>query len=952
MKKRSILIQGARQNNLRDISLEIPGNRLVVITGLSGSGKSSLAFDTIYAEGRRRYVESLSTHARMFLDRMGRPDVDLVEGLSPALSIEQAATGAGPRSTVGTVTEIYDYVRLLFARAGTPYCQKCGKRISSDTIQEMVDKIMSLPDGSRMSILATIVKNRRGAFKRELRSLVRNGFVRARIDSELYDLGNDIALDGKRRHTIEVFIDRLVRRPGIESRLADSLELGLKMGGGRVTVSLVDGPDMTFSEIFSCPDCDISIPGLEPGLFSFNTPEGACPECNGLGEKYSLTEESVIPNPCLSLEDGAIAPWHRRGSAFFRQMIEALALSYGIDLHTPWEDLKTESRRVILHGSEREIEFTIENDGESHRFKRRFEGVIPALKKKIHDRKTMGGQSSPAGEIKVINDDLGEFMIWETCPSCRGSRLRTESLCVRIGDLNIGELASMDIRTLKDFFSNLSLGKTQTVIAKKLVREIVARVDFLIDTGLDYVTLDRAASTLSAGESQRIRLASQIGSGLTGVLYVLDEPSIGLHQRDNERLLNTLVKLRDMGNSVLVVEHDADIILAADHVIDMGPGAGVQGGRVVASGTPEEIMQKADSLTGQYLSGEKSIPVPLRRRMATSKSLTITDVCTHNLKNITAKFPLGFFIAVTGVSGSGKSSLVVDTLAPAVRNAVSGGRSPSGSFGSLQGTAHVKRVLNVSQAPIGRTPRSNPATYSGVFTHIREIFAQIPESRARGYGPGRYSFNVKGGRCEACRGDGLIRVEMQFLPDVFVTCEVCNGKRYNRETLEIRYRGRSIADVLNMTVEEALDFLKNIPRVREKLETLNDVGLGYIKLGQSATTLSGGEAQRLKLSRELSRKTTGRALYILDEPTTGLHFADMERLLKVINALVDAGNTVIVIEHNMDVIKCADWVIDIGPEGGVNGGSIVAQGRPADIALSRDSHTGRFLRPVLGIQDP
>jgi len=949
---KSIIVRGAREHNLKNISLEIPRDRLVVITGISGSGKSSLAFDTIYAEGQRRYVESLSTHARIFLEQMGRPDVDLVEGLSPAVSIEQKGVGANPRSTVGTITEIYDFLRLLFARAGEPHCPSCGKRISFQTVQEMVDAIMALPDGTRFSILAPAVSNEKGDFKREIRRLRSDGFIRVNIDGELHDLADDLSLDPHMPHRIEVYIDRLVRKPGIESRLADSLELALKNGRGLVTVAVVEGPDLVFSESFSCIDCGLTLPSVEPKLFSFNTPFGACPACGGIGRTYRFVEERVVPDPRLSLKDGAIAPWRKRGSGFFQQLLEALARTHDIDLYRAWEDLPNKARQIILHGTRQEIPITMEDGDESFSFKRKFEGVLPGLERRLRERNRKIKDRDRGDEPEIYLEDLESFLQWETCGSCKGRRLRPESLAVQVGGRDISEVSHLDIRKCIAFFEGLRLGSRQGAVADKILREIRLRLGFLIDVGLDYLSLDRPASTLSAGEGQRIRLASQIGSSLVGVLYVLDEPSIGLHPRDNERLLKTLTRLRDMGNSVLVVEHDRETILASDYVIDMGPGAGAEGGDVIACGTPEQIMKDPASITGLYLSRKRTIPAPLRRRVPDSRAIVIHGASVNNLKRIDVRFPLGLLIAVTGVSGSGKSSLVVDTLLPALKWELSGAKADAGTYEKLAGIQHVRRVVNVDQAPIGRTPRSNPATYSGVFAFIRDLFASLPESRARGYRPGRYSFNIKGGRCEACQGDGLIRVEMNFLPDVYVDCEVCGGSRYNRETLEIRFKGKSIADVLGMTANEAYGFLENVPRIREKLQILREVGLGYIRLGQSATTLSGGEAQRLKLSRELGRRSGGGTLYLLDEPTTGLHFADIERLLSVLHSLVDAGNTVVVIEHNLDIVKCADWVIDLGPEGGDAGGRVVASGRPEDIAKVEASHTGRYLNELFKTEMP
>ncbi len=930
-------MRGAREHNLKNVNLDIPRNRLVVITGLSGSGKSSLAFDTIYAEGQRRYVESLSAYARQFLEQMGKPHVDSIEGLSPAISIEQKTTSKNPRSTVGTVTEIYDYLRLLFARVGHPHCYQCGKEITSQTVQQMVDRILELPEGTRFHVLAPIVRDRKGEYRKELRDLRKQGFVRVKIDGVVHELGRKIELDKHKKHSIDVFVDRLIAKKGkIEKRLADSLETALVQAEGLVKIELADsGEIFTFSEKFACIDCGISYPEISPRMFSFNNPYGACPECGGLGNKMYLDPELIIPDPSLTIREGAIAPWEKRTSIFYYQMLQAVARHYGFDTTTPFKKLGKKAQNVLLHGSgKQEIEFRLESDGPIHTFQRVFEGVIPNLDRRFKETNS-----------DTIRDEIQRYMNIRPCPECDGKRLRKESLFIKINDMNIAQTTEMTIKQALELFNNLELSPREMEIATRILKEVNERLEFLANVGLEYLTLDRTSATLSGGEGQRIRLATQIGSRLMGVIYILDEPSIGLHQRDNRRLLDTLIGLRDLGNSILVVEHDEETILAADHVIDMGPGAGRKGGRVVAQGVPAEIMQSPESLTGAYLSGRLTIPVPQRKKPG-KHNLTIKGAKQNNLDNLNVRFPVGLFTCVTGVSGSGKSTLVVDTLYKGVAQKLYRSRRKPGRMTGISGIEHIDRVIDIDQSPIGRTPRSNPATYTQLFTPIRELFAQLPESRMRGYKPGRYSFNVKGGRCEACQGEGMIKIEMHFLPDVFVLCDVCKGRRYNRETLEIKYKGKNIADILDMTVNEAMEFLENIPQIKNKLRTLIDVGLGYIHLGQSATTLSGGEAQRIKLSRELSKRATGRTLYLLDEPTTGLHFADIEKLLEVLQRLRDQGNTIIVIEHNLEVIKTSDWIIDLGPEGGDQGGRIVAQGTPEKVAEIEESFTGQFMKKI------
>ncbi len=936
-KRKYITIKGAREHNLKNIDVRIPREKFVVITGLSGSGKSSLAFDTIYAEGQRRYVESLSAYARQFLGLMEKPDVDYIDGLSPAISIEQKTTHRNPRSTVGTVTEIYDYLRLLFARVGHPHCYNCGEPISRQTPQQIVDQILQLPEGSRVQILAPLVRGRKGEYRELFEEIRKEGFVRVRVDGKLYLLDEPIRLRKNVKHNIEVVVDRLKIRPDIRQRLAESVEIALKLGSGLVISENVDeASEQLYSEQFACLKCGISYEEIEPRLFSFNSPYGACPTCDGLGTRLEIDERLVVPNPNLSIEKGAIAPiGERRGSWYF-EMIESLARQYRFSLSTPWKDLPEDIRNLILYGSKEKVRFVFQREDSHFEFSSRYEGIINNLYRRYHQTSSQS-----------VREWIESFMNQIPCPTCGGARLRKEALGVKIGGKNIAEVTALNVKEALQFFDRLQLTEKEMQIARQILKEIRSRLQFLQDVGLEYLTLDRTAGTLSGGEAQRIRLATQIGSQLVGVLYILDEPSIGLHQRDNTRLIHTLLRLRDLGNTVLVVEHDRETIEHADYVIDLGPGAGKEGGYVVATGTPRKIEVHPESLTGAYLSFRKFIPVPEKRRKGNGLFLLLKGARGNNLKNIDVRFPLGKFICITGVSGSGKSTLLNETLYPILSRHFHHSKLLPLPYEGIEGLEHLDKVITIDQSPIGRTPRSNPATYTGVFTLIRDLFAQLPEAKIRGYAPGRFSFNVKGGRCEACQGDGIKKIEMHLLPDVYVTCEVCKGKRYNRETLEIRYRGKSIADVLDMTVTEALEFFENIPPLKRKLQTLQDVGLGYIHLGQPATTLSGGEAQRVKLATELSRVATGRTLYILDEPTTGLHFADINMLLQVLHRLVERGNTVIVIEHNMDVIKTADWIIDLGPEGGDNGGYVVAEGTPEEIARHPSSYTGKFLREEL-----
>ncbi|MCX7816251.1 MAG: excinuclease ABC subunit UvrA [Syntrophales bacterium] len=932
-----IRIRGASQHNLKSISLDIPRDRLVVITGVSGSGKSSLAFDTIYAEGQRRYVESLSAYARQFIGQMDKPEVESIEGLSPAIAIEQRSAGQNPRSTVGTVTEIYDYLRLLFARIGKPHCPQCGKEIKSQTVDAMLEIILAMPEGVRINVLSPVIRGKKGEFQKEFKKFLRDGFVRVRVDGLMRDLTEDIVLDKNKRHDVDVVVDRLIIRKGVRQRLRDALEMATKLADGLVKVEVQGGEEMFFSERFACPDCGISMPDLAPRLFSFNSPYGACPECGGLGTKMFFDENLVVPDPSLSLREGAVLPWAGKTSLYFFNMLDALAEHYGFDINTPFAELPQHVQRVILYGSgDEEIRFRFDRDGRRIFYTRSFEGVIKTLERRYNETTS-----------SAVRAELSRYINFRECPLCKGSRLRKESLGVTIGGLNIYDVCRLSIREAVSFFEELSLTPQERIISERILKEIKSRLQFLVDVGMDYLSLDRQSSTLSGGENQRIRLATQIGSGLMGVLYVLDEPTVGLHQRDTQRLIRTLKRLRDLGNTVIVVEHDADVIRSSDWIIDMGPGAGEYGGRVVFQGTPEEICNDNESLTGQYLSSKRVIPIPEKRRKPGSRWIIIEGAHEHNLKNIDIRIPVGLFTVVTGVSGSGKSTMVVDTLYRACTHKLYHRRGGIGKVRRIVDLGGVERVILIDQQPIGRTPRSNPATYTGVFTPIRELFASLPESKVRGYLPGRFSFNVKGGRCEACEGNGVIIIEMHFLPDLYVTCDVCKGKRFNLDTLEIKYREKNIADILEMTVSQALEFFENIPVIRNRLELLADVGLGYIKLGQSATTLSGGEAQRIKLSRELGKRSNSNTLYILDEPTIGLHFADVERLLDVLMRLVDMGNTVVVIEHNLDVIKCADYIVDLGPEGGDDGGWIVAEGLPEDVAKNECSWTGKFLAPIL-----
>jgi excinuclease ABC subunit A len=935
-----IKIRRARQHNLKNISLDIPRNKLVVITGLSGSGKSSLAFDTIYAEGQRRYVESLSAYARQFLEQMDKPDVDSIEGLSPAISIQQRSSSRNPRSTVGTATEIYDYLRILFARVGQPYCPKCDLKISSQTTQQIVDQIMELEEGTRVQLLAPLVEGRKGEHIQLLKRLRKDGFTRIKIDGEFRLLDEEISLEKNKKHDLSVVVDRLVIKKEIQRRLTDSMELTLSLSEGNTILDVIGSEEIFFSQKAACPRCGFSIPELTPQMFSFNNPQGACGECSGLGTKRYFDPALIIPDTDLSLREGAIVPWSKRHSVYFQQMLDSLCQHYGIDVYSPFKDLPKEIQEAFLYGSgDDEIKFYFEKDDRRYFYDRAFEGVIPNLERRYRET-----------DSYQIREEIEKYMSIRPCPVCGSARLKPISLAVRVGGRAIHEITSLSIEKAYEFFCGLKLGHKEQVIAQRVLKEIRDRLEFLRNVGLDYLTIDRSSSTLSGGEDQRIRLATQISSGLAGVLYVLDEPSIGLHQRDNLRLLANLRHLKDLGNTVLVVEHDAETILSADHVIDMGPGAGAKGGHVVFQGSPDEMMRDITSLTGQYLGGEKTIPVPRGRRHGNQKALVIEGARENNLKEIVARIPLGTFTCVTGVSGSGKSSLVNGILYPALCQKLYHSKSKVGHVKSIKGIHNIDKVVNVDQSPIGRTPRSNSATYTGIFTHVRELFSMLPESRARGYKPGRFSFNVKGGRCEACKGDGIIKIEMHFLPDVYVTCEACKGLRYNRDTLEIKYKGYSIADILDMTVNQAFAFFEHIPGIKNKLNTLVDVGLGYIRLGQPATTLSGGEAQRIKLSKELSKKNTGKTLYLLDEPTTGLHFADIQKLLEVLNYFVEQRNTVVVIEHNLDVIKTADYIIDLGPEGGERGGYVVGTGTPEEIAGIEGSYTGQFLRKILSME--
>ncbi|KAA5808458.1 excinuclease ABC subunit UvrA [Thermoanaerobacterium thermosaccharolyticum] len=922
-----IIIKGAKVHNLKNIDVEIPRDKFVVITGLSGSGKSSLAFDTIYAEGQRRYVESLSAYARQFLGQMDKPDVEYIEGLSPAISIDQKTTNRNPRSTVGTVTEIYDYLRLLYARIGIPHCPKCGKEISMQTVDQMVDRIMKLNEGTRIQVLSPIIRGRKGEYQKLMEDIKKSGYVRVRIDGIMYDLSEEIKLEKNKKHTIEVVIDRIIIKPHIESRLTDSIESALKLSDGVVTIDVIDGEGFTMSEKYSCPDCNIGIEELSPRMFSFNSPYGACPTCAGLGEFMRVDPDLLLPDRSKSLKDGAFSGFIVSQESYTYQNILNLVESFGYTENTPLEEYSDDLINILLYGKDK--------NGKRHGF----EGIVNNLERRYNSTNS-----------SFMREEIEKYMRPIVCPDCHGARLKPEVLAVTVGGMPINKITDLSVTELLRFMDELKLTEREEFIAHQIIKEIKARLNFLKDVGLDYLTLSRNAGTLSGGESQRIRLASQIGSGLVGVTYILDEPSIGLHQRDNERLLNSLKKLKDQGNTLIVVEHDEDTMFAADYIVDVGPGPGEHGGKIVAAGTVEDIMACEESLTGQYLSGKKKIDVPKTRRKPNGHYLTVRGASENNLKNIDVTFPLGILICITGVSGSGKSTLINEILYKALAQKLYKAKDLPGKYSSIEGIEFIDKVINIDQSPIGRTPRSNPATYTGVFDPIRELFSNTPDAKMRGYKPGRFSFNVKGGRCEACSGDGIIKIEMNFLPDVYVPCEVCKGNRYNRETLEIKYKGKNISDVLNMTVEEALDFFKNIPRIKSKLETLNDVGLGYIKLGQPSTQLSGGEAQRVKLATELSRRSTGKTVYILDEPTTGLHFADVDRLLDVLNRLVDGGNTVIVIEHNLDVIKSADYIIDMGPEGGDRGGRIVATGTPEEVAENNFSYTGQFLKKILARQ--
>ncbi len=994
---KTIHVRGAREHNLKNIDLEIPRDALIVFTGLSGSGKSSLAFDTIYAEGQRRYVESLSAYARQFLEMMQKPDVDHIDGLSPAISIEQKTTSKNPRSTVGTVTEIYDYLRLLFARVGVPYSPATGLPIESQTVTQMVDRVLALPEGTRLYLLAPIVRGRKGEYRKELAELMKKGFQRVKINGSFYEIADAPKLDKKYKHDIDVVVDRIVVRPDVATRLADSFETALELADGIAIAEFADKPlaspsprassargegrgegrrqapapeqeaashpsplpasaereilrnknetheRITFSARFACPVSGFTIDEIEPRLFSFNAPAGACPKCDGLGTEMRFEADLVVPDHSLSLKQGAVYPWAKTGSSspYYEQTLEALARHFKVSMTTPWEKLPAKVQQAILYGTgEEEVDFVYEDGVRRYTNRKPFEGVIGNIERRFRET-----------ESDWVREELSRYQGSHPCDACGGYRLKPQALAVKVGGKHIGEVTDLSIRAANQWFAELpkTFSKKQNEIATRILKEIRERLQFLVDVGLDYLTLSRASGTLSGGESQRIRLASQIGSGLTGVLYVLDEPSIGLHQRDNARLLETLKHLRDLGNTVIVVEHDEDAILSADHVVDIGPGAGIHGGNIVAQGTPDDIMASAESITGQYLTGVRQIPMPrVRRKRDPDKALTVVGARANNLKNLTAQVPLGLFTCITGVSGGGKSTLLIDTLYKAVARRLNNAREHPGEHERIDGLEHLDKVIDIDQSPIGRTPRSNPATYTGAFTPIREWFAGLPEAKARGYQPGRFSFNVKGGRCEACQGDGVIKIEMHFLPDVYVTCDQCKGKRYNRETLEVKFKDKSIADVLDMTVEEGAEFFKAVPSIRDKLETLARVGLGYIHIGQQATTLSGGEAQRIKLAKELSRRATGRTLYILDEPTTGLHFHDVAKLLEVLHELADAGNTVVVIEHNLEVIKTADWIIDLGPEGGDGGGRIVAEGTPEQVAAVKESYTGQYLKELLG----
>jgi excinuclease ABC subunit A len=937
----SIIIKGAKEHNLKDINIEIPRDKLVVITGLSGSGKSSLAFDTLYAEGQRRYVESLSSYARQFLGLMEKPDVESIEGLSPAISIDQKTTSRNPRSTVGTVTEIYDYIRLLYARIGVPYCPNCGKKIEKQTIDQIIDSVMSLEEGTRIQVLAPVVRGKKGEYTKLLQDFQKEGFVRVRVDGEVYELTDDIKIDRKKKHNIELVVDRLVVKEEIRTRLTESVETALKYANNLVVIDIPGDKEILYSQNYACPDCNISIEELTPRMFSFNNPFGACPTCTGIGYLMKMDEDLIVPDKNKTLYDGIKAfgaSTMKKGDTMAKMYFESIAKHYGVEIKdVPIKKLPRWFLEKILYGTGDEaIDFEYTSYAGTRKFTSPFEGVLPTLDRRYNETKSQG-----------MRDFYEMYMSESACQTCHGARLKKESLSVKVGDKNINELTDMSIDKIKDFLNSLQLNNKDKMIADQILKELNKRLQFLLDVGLEYLTLSRSAGSLSGGEAQRIRLATQIGSGLTGVLYILDEPSIGLHQRDNEKLLATLRKLRDLGNTVLVVEHDEDTMYAADQIIDIGPGAGVHGGKVIAQGTAEEIKLVPESITGQYLSGKKQILVPKKRRKSNGKAIEVKGATEHNLKNINVKFPLGQFICVTGVSGSGKSTLVNEILYKTVAKEIYGSNEKPGKCKEIKGLENVDKIINIDQSPIGRTPRSNPATYTGVFDVIRDIFAATQEAKMRGYDKGRFSFNVAGGRCEACSGDGVLKIEMHFLPDIYVPCEVCKGKRYNRETLEVKYKGKTISDVLDMTVEEALKFFENIPKIKSKIQTLYDVGLGYIKLGQPSTTLSGGEAQRVKLATELSKKATGKTLYILDEPTTGLHIADVHKLIDILQRLVDTGNSIIVIEHNLDLIKTADYIIDLGPEGGEKGGQIIAVGTPEQITRNDQSYTGKFLKKYL-----
>ncbi|EOD8151098.1 excinuclease ABC subunit UvrA [Staphylococcus aureus] len=938
MKEPSIVVKGARAHNLKNIDIELPKNKLIVMTGLSGSGKSSLAFDTIYAEGQRRYVESLSAYARQFLGQMDKPDVDTIEGLSPAISIDQKTTSKNPRSTVATVTEIYDYIRLLYARVGKPYCPNHHIEIESQTVQQMVDRIMELETRTKIQLLAPVISHRKGSHEKLIEDIGKKGYVRLRIDGEIVDVNEVPELDKNKNHTIEVVVDRLVVKEGVETRLADSIETALELSEGQLTVDVIDGEDLKFSESHACPICGFSIGELEPRMFSFNSPFGACPTCDGLGQKLTVDVDLVVPDKDKTLNEGAIEPWIPTSSDFYPTLLKRVCEVYKINMDKPFKKLTERQRDILLYGSgDKEIEFTFtQRQGGTRKRTMVFEGVVPNISRRFHE--------SPS---EYTREMMSKYMTELPCETCHGQRLSREALSVYVGGLNIGEVVEYSISQALNYYKNINLSEQDQAIANQILKEIISRLTFLNNVGLEYLTLNRASGTLSGGEAQRIRLATQIGSRLTGVLYVLDEPSIGLHQRDNDRLINTLKEMRDLGNTLIVVEHDDDTMRAADYLVDIGPGAGEHGGQIVSSGTPQKVMKDKKSLTGQYLSGKKRIEVPEYRRPASDRKISIRGARSNNLKGVDVDIPLSIMTVVTGVSGSGKSSLVNEVLYKSLAQKINKSKVKPGLYDKIEGIDQLDKIIDIDQSPIGRTPRSNPATYTGVFDDIRDVFAQTNEAKIRGYQKGRFSFNVKGGRCEACKGDGIIKIEMHFLPDVYVPCEVCDGKRYNRETLEVTYKGKNIADILEMTVEEATQFFENIPKIKRKLQTLVDVGLGYVTLGQQATTLSGGEAQRVKLASELHKRSTGKSIYILDEPTTGLHVDDISRLLKVLNRLVENGDTVVIIEHNLDVIKTADYIIDLGPEGGSGGGTIVATGTPEDIAQTKSSYTGKYLKEVL-----